>query len=124
MWHFLFMGTTGVWFTFVSQTCQIIHAGIERHCNPLTLLKGIISFATFDFRVVALVNYKTTGAPDVTIGSIRKVEEDRWEVSGKITVNDIYGDSYTGTYDAVVQYDAMQDKAGVLEFDHTTPKKN
>jgi hypothetical protein len=45
-------------------------------------------------------------------------------VSGKITVHDKYGDSYTGTYDAVVVYDTAEDEASVISFDHTTPRKD
>ena len=32
-----------------------------------------------------------------------------FEVTGKVTVKDKYGDSYTGKYDAVVEYDPATD---------------
>ena len=71
-----------------------------------------------------LVGYEISGSPQVTMASVREVSEDEWEVSGKITVKDKYGDSYTGTYDAVVEYDSSTGKASVVDFDHTTPRKD
>lgn len=70
-----------------------------------------------------LVSYETSGSPQVTMASVREVSDDQWEVSGKITVKDKYGDSYTCTYDAVVSYNAATEKASVTDFDHTTPRK-
>jgi len=70
------------------------------------------------------LGYETNGVPQITTASVEEVSENKWEVSGKITVNDKYGDSYTGTYDAVVEYNPETDDASVVDFDHTTPKKN
>ncbi len=68
--------------------------------------------------------YEITGLPHVTTPTVEEVSEDHWEVSGKITVTDKYGDSYTCTYDAVVEYDSSADDANVVDFEHTTPRKD
>lgn len=41
---------------FIRQTRQIIHACIQRHSNPFTLLKRIIALAILNLRIIALVN--------------------------------------------------------------------
>lgn len=40
----------------VGETGQIIHAGIQRQGNPLTLFKRHISLSGFNFRIVTLVD--------------------------------------------------------------------
>ena len=70
-----------------------------------------------------LVGYETSGSPQVTMATVKETGNHKWQVSGKITVNDKYGDTYTCTYDAKVEYDPDLDKANVTEFDHTTPRK-
>ncbi len=70
-----------------------------------------------------LVEYETSGSPQVTMASVREKSNHEWEVSGKITVKDKYGDTYTCNYDAKVKYDPELDKANVTDFEHTTPRK-
>ena len=46
----------GVWAHLVCESCQIVHAGVQRNGDALTLLKGIVSLATFYFGVVTLID--------------------------------------------------------------------
>ena len=39
-----------------------------------------------------------------------------YAVSGKVTVVDKYGDTYTGKYDAEVSYDEAEDSASIISF--------
>ena len=55
------------------------------------------------------LQYDTTGIPSITY-YIDKISENKFEVTGKVTVKDKYGDSFTGKYDAVVEYDPATDK--------------
>lgn len=48
--------------------------------------------------------------------NIVKDGKTRYEVSGKVTVKDKYGDLWTGNYDAVVYYDADSDSYSVSSF--------
>lgn len=54
--------------------------------------------------VELMFSYDTTGAPTITT-YVDEIGNNRYEVTGKVTVNDKYGDSYTGKYDAEVEYD-------------------
>ena len=45
--------------------------------------------------------------------SVRATGENEYEVTGKVTVQDKYGDSYTGNYDATVEYNPTTDKCDV-----------
>lgn len=55
-----------------------------------------------------MLQYDTTGLPSITY-YIDEISENNFEVTGKVTVKDKYGDSYTGKYDAVVEYDPATD---------------
>ena len=55
------------------------------------------------------INYDTVGVPDITC-YIDEVSQNNFEVSGKVTVKDKYGDSYSGKYDATVKYNPETDK--------------
>lgn len=50
------------------------------------------------------IMYDITGAPRITC-YVEEVDENEYEVTGKVTVTDKYGDTYTGKYDAEVEYD-------------------
>ena len=52
------------------------------------------------------LQYDTTGVPTITT-YVSKVSENLYEVTGKVTVHDKYGDSYTGKYDAEVKYNSV-----------------
>ncbi len=46
------------------------------------------------------LSYDIVGVPNITM-YLDKVDEDTYEITGKVSVKDKYGDSYTGNYDAV-----------------------
>lgn len=58
------------------------------------------------------LSYETVGVPTITC-YIEEVGENVFEVSGKVTVKDKYGDTYSGKYDAEVEYDPSTDKCDV-----------
>ncbi len=49
------------------------------------------------------LGYETTGVPTITT-FVSEIDETTYEVTGKVSVKDKYGDSYTGKYDAEVDY--------------------
>ena len=57
-------------------------------------------------------SYDTTGVPTITT-YVDEIGDNRYEVTGKVTVKDKYGDSYTGKYDAEVEYDPVTDDCDV-----------
>ena len=59
--------------------------------------------------VEIMLSYNTVGEPDITY-YVDEISENNFEVSGKVTVKDKYGDSYSGKYDATVKYDPETDK--------------
>ena len=56
-----------------------------------------------------ILSYDTVGVPNITY-YIDEISENNFEVSGKVTVQDKYGDSYSGKYDATVKYNPETDK--------------
>lgn len=56
-----------------------------------------------------MFSYDTVGDPNITY-YIDEISENNFEVSGKVTVKDKYGDSYSGKYDAIVKYNPETDK--------------
>ena len=45
---------------------------------------------------------------------VEKISENTYEVTGKVTIKDKYGDSYTGKYDAEVEYNPSTEKCSVI----------
>ena len=74
-------------------------------------------------RVDVSLRYEISGLPTVT-HYINQLEENQYEVTGKVTVKDKYGDTYTGKYDAVVDYDPVANKASVDTCDIDQLYKN
>lgn len=62
-----------------------------------------------NIEVDIMFSYDTVGVPNITY-YIDEVSENNFEVSGKVTVKDKYGDSYSGKYDATVKYNPETDK--------------
>lgn len=63
------------------------------------------------------LGYETTGVPTIT-AYVDDIGNNCYEVTGKVTVKDKYGDSYTGKYDAEVEYDPATGDCDVdLELD-------
>ena len=58
------------------------------------------------------LSYDTTGVPTITT-FVDEIGENTYEVTGKVTVKDKYGDSYTGKYDAEVEYNPATDNCDV-----------
>ena len=58
------------------------------------------------------LSYETTGVPSITT-FVNQIDETTYEVTGKVTVKDKYGDSYTGKYDAMVEYDPATEDCDV-----------
>ena len=56
--------------------------------------------------------YETNGVPTIT-SYISELGDNRYEVTGKVTVRDKYGDTYTGKYDAEVTYNPATDNCDV-----------
>ena len=44
---------------------------------------------------------------------VDEISENNFEVTGKVTVRDKYGDTYTGNYDAVVEYNPTTNECEV-----------
>ena len=66
--------------------------------------------------VYVKLSYNTTGVPTI-ICYIDSSGTNEYTVSGKVTVRDKYGDSYTGKYDAVVVYNPETDSCSVSSYD-------
>ena len=65
-----------------------------------------------DIMATIKLQYDTTGLPNITC-YVDKISENKFEVTGKVTVKDKYGDSYTGKYDADVEYKPERDYCDV-----------
>lgn len=55
---------------------------------------------------------------------IDEINDSKYELTGKITVRDKYGDTYTGKYDCIVSYNSKEDKYEVKELDIGTLYKD
>lgn len=69
------------------------------------------------------LTYETEGVPTITY-FVNQAGENQYEVTGKVTVKDKYGDSYTGKYDALVDYDAETGEAEIDTCDIDTLYKD
>ena len=63
-------------------------------------------------KVNIIMQYETTGVPNITY-YVDEISENNFEVTGKVTVRDKYGDTYTGNYDAVVEYNPTTNECEV-----------
>jgi len=71
--------------------------------------------AEFSVRKEILINY-TSHVPTITT-SIDSNNGNTYYVSGSVTVRDKHGDPYSGTYDAVVEYDSTANDCEVTSFE-------
>ena len=53
--------------------------------------------------------YEIRGVPQVN-SYVKEIGDGVYEVTGKVTIRDEYGDSYTGKFDATATYDATEDE--------------
>ena len=67
--------------------------------------------------------YETEGTPIIT-HYVDEISENKFDVTGKVTVRDKYGDTYTGKYDAVVEYDPAKEDSEIVSFDLGTLYKD
>lgn len=63
-----------------------------------------------------ILYYDTADVPQCTY-YVDDIGDNNFKVTGKATVKDKYGDSYTGKYDAEVTYDPFADKCSVTNLD-------
>ena len=80
---------------------------------------------TVSARIVAkiVVSYDTVGSPTIT-HYVDEIDENEYEVTGKVTVRDKYGDTYTGKYDAIVIYDPVEKDSRIDSFELGSLYKN
>lgn len=78
-----------------------------------------------DSRAIVYVKlmYETSGLPTLT-HYIDEIGDNTYKVTGKVTVRDNYGDSFTGKYDAEVTYDPETEECNCTSFDLETPTKD
>lgn len=77
-----------------------------------TVDEKVISAVKSDITAEIILFYDTVGVPSITC-FVDEISENEFEVTGKVTVKDKYGDTYTGKYDAVVEYDPSTDECDV-----------
>jgi hypothetical protein len=77
-----------------------------------TVESKVISAARSRIMVEIALGYDTTGVPTITT-FVEKTGDNTYMVTGKVTVKDNYGDTYTGKYDAEVTYDPVADDCDV-----------
>ncbi len=58
------------------------------------------------------LSYEIVGAPRVT-AFVKEIGDNEFRVTGKVTIRDNYGDTYTGKYDATASYDEDSDNISV-----------
>lgn len=58
--------------------------------------------------VYVSLTYETNGVPSITT-YVKEIGTNEYQVTGKVTIRDNYGDTYTGKYDAVATYDVDTD---------------
>lgn len=66
--------------------------------------------------VELVLSYDITGNIQATY-FLDEVSENVFEVTGKVTVKDKYGDNYSGKYDAIVEYNPQSNKCSLENLD-------
>lgn len=66
--------------------------------------------------VNVLAKYDTQGSPNVTY-YLDPISDNTFEVSGRVTVRDKYGDSYSAKYDCVAEYKPDTDDVAITDFE-------
>lgn len=67
-----------------------------------------------NIQVKLVVRYGSVGAPSYTT-YVTEIDTNKFEISGKVTIKDKYGDTYTGKYSAVATYDPSTGKCTVSD---------
>ncbi len=87
-----------------------------------TVYDKIEDSVSASINVRIMLSYDTQGVPNITY-YIKEINENTYTVSGKVTVKDKYGDSYTGNYDATATYNSAEDDFDI-DLDLGTLYKN
>ena len=66
--------------------------------------------------VYHMYKYDVAGRPEITY-FMDEIQTNVYEVTGKVTVQDKYGDTYTGKYDAVVEYNPNKEECSVWSLE-------
>ena len=77
-----------------------------------TVEDKVISAARSRILVEIALGYDTEGVPNITT-FVDDIGDNTYMVTGKVTVKDKYGDTYTGKYDAEVTYNPSSDQCDV-----------
>ena len=88
---------------------SLVACGGSEKSNVSSVEDKVRNAVKANIQAELLVNYDTVGVPEITC-YIDEVGDNVYEVTGKVTVKDKYGDSYTGKYDANVEYDPATDE--------------
>lgn len=91
--------------------CMLVFVGCGEKEPEQTLSQRVADEVEFQISFQVMNTYEIVGTPTVT--SYVNELENGFEVSGKVTVRDKYGDSYTGYYDALAFYHEDSDKISV-----------
>ena len=98
-------------FTFVA--CDLNN---EPEKSPEELIiEDVESCVTAEIIATIIWQYDTEGSPLIT-HYVDEIGENKFEVTGKVTVRDKYGDTYTGKYDAIVEYDPISEDSDIVSF--------
>ena len=73
-------------------------------------------------KVYVKLSYEVNGVPQVTT-YVTETSTNHFKVTGKVTVRDAYGDTYSGKYDATAVYDPATDSFDV-DYDIAKLYKN
>ena len=88
--------------------CACSNSGTTKNSKEDKVVSEVKSYITFEIKYY----YDTVGMPTITT-HVEKISENTYEVTGKVTIKDKYGDSYTGKYDAEVEYNPSTEKCSV-----------
>ena len=119
--------------TFLLCVCTIGAIGISTACTPAEPSESSSSIETVEDKVKSKARSYVTVKCYATYGYIPSIttflsksytDENTYYVSGKYTVRDNYGDSYTGKYDLTVVYDPETDTCSVSQNNLQTPYLN
>lgn len=80
--------------------------------TPKSLSDRAASQVKSTIQVYINLSYDIVGVPQVTT-YVKDLGGGEYQVTGKVTIRDEYGDSYTGKYDATATYNESSDRFDV-----------